>query len=87
MRTILTHLKKKNEALTLREEKKITFWKLKMEVNDEKMETATMEMEMKRKVQQLKQLKKRDEETETLELRDEDVTVKRRRRYSYLKRE
>ena len=54
MRTILTHLKKKNEALTLREEKKITFWKLKMEVNDEKMETATMEMEMKWKVKELK---------------------------------
>ena len=46
-----------------------------MEVNDEKMETATMEMDMKWKVKELKQLKKRDEETETLELRDEDVTV------------
>ncbi|KAH0639775.1 hypothetical protein KY285_036361 [Solanum tuberosum] len=42
-----------DETLTLRKEKKITFWRLKIELDDEMMETTTMEMELKQKYKEL----------------------------------
>ncbi|KAH0633611.1 hypothetical protein KY284_036397 [Solanum tuberosum] len=38
-----------DETLTLRKEKKITFWKLKIKLDDEMMEMTTMKMELKQK--------------------------------------
>ncbi|KAH0738349.1 hypothetical protein KY290_037054 [Solanum tuberosum] len=38
-----------DETLTLRKEKKITFWKLKIKLDKEMMEMTTMKMELKQK--------------------------------------
>ncbi|KAH0639776.1 hypothetical protein KY285_036362 [Solanum tuberosum] len=42
-----------DETRTLRKEEKNTFWRLKIELDDEMMETTTMEMELKQKYKEL----------------------------------
>ncbi|KAH0738350.1 hypothetical protein KY290_037055 [Solanum tuberosum] len=42
-----------DETLTLRKDKKFTFWRLKIKLDDEMMETTTMEMELKQKDKEL----------------------------------